>query len=141
MTILDRYYRLRSNYRRRARLIWPSPAEVQFIRLMGGIVVTLPVKSIRNRYPMAVVLYRGRILRRYGIHREVRIGRFYVDFCNHTKGIEIDGLAYHVDKIAEAKRTAYIAERGVVLMRIEARALKATPKAIKRSVKAFLKTA
>lgn len=110
LTIADRYYRARSNYRRVKRLLFPSPAELRFIELMGGRVYRLSwLRDPATRFPAAIVWSRGKILRHAKMKREVRYGRYYVDFANDIHWvIEIDGSPYHQDVVEEFDREVYV---------------------------------
>ncbi len=103
MTIVDRYYRARSRYWQYKRLIFPSPAEVRFVEIMGG--------RVWRWRRLALVVSLGRHLRGGNFRREVRYGRYYVDFANDLNYIiEIDGAKYHQDVVADMEREIYITD-------------------------------
>lgn len=137
---LAAYYKARSRVGRRSRLLYPSPAELALIRLMGGVVVTVPfIKHWRRRFPLAIVLYIGRTFRREKVQREVRIGRYYVDFGNDLKrAIEVDGAEWHTDRQRQDIRDAYILSRGWRILRIPAYKIHREPAYIKKRVRQFL---
>src|SRR5947199_7843920 len=69
-TILDLYLRWRSERRRKHRLRYPSPAEVRFVRIMGGRSLTVPfIRSVKTGFPLTFV-WLGRVLKRELIERE-----------------------------------------------------------------------
>lgn len=108
-SMADRYYRARSAYRRLKRLAFPSPAETRFIELMGGKVWRLGFIRLGNGWPLTIILSSGKILRAAKMKREVRYGRYYVDFANDIHWvIEIDGGPWHQDVVAEMDREIYI---------------------------------
>lgn len=87
-----------------------SPAEARFVRLMGGKVSTFGrVKDRSTHFPLTMVWSLGKILKSEGFKREVRYGRYFVDFANDlNRIIEIDGSPYHMDVVADMKRDEYI---------------------------------
>lgn len=115
---LDLYiYKKRAAYRKRMRLLFPSPAEVRFIQLMGGHCTT--IKFLRygpNHFPLVLVWSLGKVLERERIQREVRAGAMFIDFGVVTpyykRGIEIDGRDFHRDVIKERERDVYVANHG-----------------------------
>lgn len=147
-TVYDRFMRWRSNWRRRMRLLFPSPAETKFIEIMGGLVLNVPfVKSRRTSFCLAFVLSMGKVLKRELVQREVRIGRYFADFCVATPFyrciIEIDGRYYHnskMDIVYDQERDDYLHERGWVVMRIPARRLWREPLRVRADVLKFLRT-
>lgn len=138
-TIVWRFRRVRAAYRRRVRLLYPSPAEVKFIRLMGGRVVVVDwIHNPRNKYPLVIVLSLGRILRRQGFRREVRIGSKFVDFGNDLKYvIEIDGRPFH-DIVEMQRRDDYLANYECQVLHIPAAHLWRSPDKVQRRVVKFL---
>jgi very-short-patch-repair endonuclease len=148
-TLLDRYYRLRSNYWRWQRLLFPSPAEIRFMKLLGAKVFTLPwLKLSKTGFCFTLVLSRGSQLRQAGMKRELRIGRCYVDFGNSLNWvIEIDGTPWHRDVVADFEREVYLQEfvrsqsRGredVRIMRIPAARIWNNPRLVRHDVTRFL---
>lgn len=123
---------------RRRRIWFPSPAEVRFIRLMGGVVVTVPWLH-RGGFPLAVVVSLGRILRSEHYQREVRVGSKYVDFGNDVnRAIEIDGADYHRDIVAETQRDEYLASYGWQVMHIRADQLYRNPDRLLQKVRMYV---
>lgn len=146
-TIADRYYRIRSNYYRLKRLLFPSPAEVRFIELMGGKVLKFTRLKSSNGFSMVVVFRRSKILKQAKIKREVRYGKYYVDFANDLNWIiEVDGSPYHMDVVADMDREIYINELlhrnpfGMRLLRIKAPRLWNDKDRLQRDVLKFLST-
>jgi hypothetical protein len=124
-TLVVKYYRWRSNFYKRQRLLYPSPAEVRLIRLMGGRVLSLPfIRHPQTGFPMAKVLSMGKVFNRELVQREVRVGSKYVDFGNDLKrGIEVDGQEYHKDIVVQVERDEYFARYGWRVLHIPARDL------------------
>lgn len=140
-TLLDRFYRLRANHRRNMRLIFASPAEMQLIKIMGGVVVSLPlVRAPKTKFPVSIVLFRGWTFKLHGIKREVRCSKYFVDFCNSKGyGIEVDGAAYHTDFNADMIRDKVLYAQGVSILRIKGVDIYRDPKEVKKRVKKYLK--
>src|SRR5689334_748965 len=114
LSMYDRFIRWRSNWRRVRRIWFPSPAEVNFIEVMGGLALSLPfIRAWTNGYPLTI-LWLGRTLRRELVQREVRIGSKFADFCVVTpfyrKILEIDGERFH-DIVKDQERDDYLRER------------------------------
>lgn len=116
MELADRVYfkmlRWQNVYRRYKRLVFPSPAEMRLIELMGGKVLRVNfIKEPRNKFPMTIVLNRGHLFRREKIKREVGYGSYWVDFANDiNRIIEVDGSEYHMDVVADFDREVAIKE-------------------------------
>ena len=144
VTFGDRLIRLVFWSRRLHRLWFPSAAEVAFIRLMKGRVLTIPfVRSSRDDKPaLAIVLSMG-YLKRELVDREVRIGRYYADFATpraaYHKALEIDGRKYH-DIVADQQRDDYLHALGWQIMRIPARRVLHEPRVVFVDVCKFLKS-
>ncbi len=136
LTLLDRYYRLRSSYWRWHRLLFLSAAEIKFVMLMGGHVVTIP--GIRTRRGSNLTLvWLGQTLRRYKFKREVRVGRYYADFCNDVGWtIEIDGRQH--DVVADFDRDIYLRARCCRILRVPAYRLWNDPGRAYRDVLAYI---
>lgn len=111
--IVVQFYRTRSAYYRIIRLLFPSRAEVRFIQLMGGKVTQIGfVRPFKNRDPLTIVWTLGHWLRGEKFKREVRIGKYYVDFANDIgRVIEVDGAQWHMDVLADMDREIYIRAR------------------------------
>lgn len=137
------YYRARSWYWVHKRLLFPSPAELRFIEIMGGKVYTNErIRHPQSGFPFAVVLSLGTILKREKICREVRAGKCRIDFgCTnkyYKKGIEIDGRNFHQDIIKELERDEYVKQFGWQLLHIQAAELWRNPAKVQRRVIAYL---
>ena len=138
-----RIYKTRAAYRKRMRLLFPSPAEVRFIELMGGKALTFKyIKSTKNRFPLTFILSLGKVLDRENVQREVRAGAMYIDFGVETPyyklGIEIDGKNFHRDIVREIKRDEYCAEYGWKLLHIQADILYRQPYVVQQNVMQWL---
>lgn len=137
------WYR-KKQFWRNARILFPSPAEVHFVRLMGGKVIT--IDAIRypnvNRFPLAIIYTRGKFLRTNLMQREVRVGAMYVDFAfidpYTNKAIEIDGSDYHKDHVREAERDEYLKIRGWQVLHISAMDLYRQPGRVQQKVLNYL---
>ena len=136
------YKKHRGQIRRLKRLVFMSPAEARFVAVMGGAVYTLPfLKSKRTGFPFSIVLTLGRTLRTEKFKREVRFGKYFVDFANDVdRIIEIDGATYHMDVVADFERDQYI--RGwhddVMILRIKAAQLYREPNLVQADVIKFI---
>ena len=138
--IKGRLLRLRSKHRRNMRALFPSPAEIAFIRLMGGRVITCKlICSRRTGYPIAWVWSMGALLNAEQVRREIRVGKHWVDFGNDIgRGIEIDGAAYHRDVLAAQERDQYFAGFGWMVLHVAARDIIQRPAAVRAAVQHFL---
>lgn len=124
-------------------MLFPSPAEVEFIRIMGGRVITFErLKHPQTHFPAVIVLSMGRVLRRNLVNREVRVGKHWVDFGAVTpyykRGIEIDGEQYHNDIVAQIERDEYFANYGWSVLHIKAVEVRNQPDKVQRLVLDFL---
>lgn len=92
--------------------MFPSAAEVQFIRIMGGKVLTFNfIKHPETRQPFRLVFSLGKALRVEKFGREVRAGKYWLDFGNDIFwAIEIDGAKYHRDIVREQDKLDYLTE-------------------------------
>jgi very-short-patch-repair endonuclease len=120
-----------------------SPAEAKFIKIMGGRLLTLRhVASADNGFPLTFVASMGRILKRERVRREVRVGKYFVDFGVDTpyykKAIEIDGKDYHTDIVFEQQRDDYLADWGWEVLHVPAWRLYKNPRQVRRRVRKFL---
>lgn len=133
------FYRTRSKWWRDNRLLYPSPAEVRFIRLMGGRVITIGrIKHYKTKYPLAIVVSLGRVLTRQNFRREVLVGTKLCDFGNDLKAaIEIDGKYYH-DIVEQVERDEYFAQYDWRVLHIEASMLWREPSKVQQMVLNFL---
>lgn len=137
-TLVSKYYRLRSRYWRAKRLLFPSVAETRLIELMGGKVWKFDKLKV-NGFPLAIVLSRGTVLKDERVKREVRVGKYYLDFANDLYyGIEVDGAAYHKDVVAQFDRDSYIYTRGWRVIHIPALWIFLHPQKVQRIVLEFL---
>lgn len=139
-TLIDVYLRWRSKYWRLHRLLFPSPAELKLIVLMGGKVLTFKwLKSTKTGFPFALVISRGRLFRHERVRREVRCGRYYIDFGNDIgRCIEVDGTAFHLDVVADYDREIYMTQRGWRLLRIKAPRIWNDPDRLQAEIVNFL---
>lgn len=140
INIIKKLKRLRGRFRRLVRILFPSPAEVRLIELMGGKVLTFDWLIARKTgFPLAIVLKMGRALKHENIRREVQVGPYYVDFGNDIgRAIEVDGREYHTDVVAAFDRDSYLYQRGWRVMHIPAAALWREPDKSVRKVLEFL---
>lgn len=138
--ILSKYYRLRGLYNKRRRLLFPSPAEVELIRVMGGKVITIDLfKDIMTGFPLTIVVSLGSVFKAEHIEREVRVGRMYVDFGNDIRrGVEVDGKRWHQDVTKELERDEYCAAYGWSLLHIQAIDVYKNPDFVREKVTRFL---
>jgi very-short-patch-repair endonuclease len=138
-----RLYVWRAWIRRQRRILFPSPAEVQFIILMGGRCRQIRwLKDPRTGFCFTRIKSLGTTLSKELVQREVRAGAMYIDFAVATKyykkGIEIDGRAYHMDILREQQRDNYVAQYGYKLLHIQAIDLRLRPQIVQRRVLDFL---
>ncbi len=119
--------------------MFPSPAELALIRLMGGRAITLPfIRDRRTHFPIAIV-WMGRFLKGERVEREVRVGKCYVDFGNDiSRAIEVMSNEWHRDVVAEYERRQYIEGYGWQLLYVWAVDIRDRPAAIRREVRDFL---
>lgn len=138
-----RLYKLRATWRKRRRLLFPSPAEVELIRIMGGRYITFSwIKDPQTSFPMTLVLDLGTALKRESIRREVRAGAMFIDFATvgltYKKGIEVDGRAFHMDIVKEQERDEYVGQFGWHLLHINAGEIYREPNRVQRRILNFL---
>lgn len=143
MNVIQKYKRLRSAWRRRQRLLYPSPAEMQLLRIMGGTAITIDLfRDPRTKFPFTFVLSMGPVFKAELIQREVRIGKYYADFAVSTpyykKAIECDGRQWHLDVVHEQERDEYFAEYGFSVLHIPASDLYHYPNLVHERVLRFL---
>lgn len=116
------------------------------MKLLGAKTFTFgSPKSTRKRFPLTLVLSRGHILQDAKMHREVRFGKYYVDFANDLNWIiEIDGTHWHMDVVADMDREIYINELvrkspyGWRLLRIKAPRIWNDPAGVRAQVLEFI---
>lgn len=113
---------------------------MQFIRVMGGRVITFEnVRSPRTGFPLAIVVSMGPVLRGENVSREVRAGKYFLDFANDLRrAIEIDGRAFHTDIVREQERDEYLAYYGWLVLHIDARMVFQKPAKVRRTAKSWL---
>lgn len=138
-----KFYRTRSRYWRDNRMLFPSPAEVEFIKIMGGKTLTLGwLKSPKTGFPLTFILTMGASLKAENVKREVRVGKYWLDFGSVTpyynKGIEVDGAPYHTDIVIQQERDDYFRERGWQVLHIPARHIYNNPDKVQDQVLKFL---
>jgi hypothetical protein len=132
-------------WRRVSRLLYPSPAEVRFIRLMKGRVLIIPfVRSGRSKFPLAIALSMG-YLKRELVEREIWVnGRYCLDFATPRsrvlKAIEIDGRDWHRDVVREQQRDEYLRSQGWQVLHVKAIDLWRKPREVYVTVNRFLKS-
>jgi hypothetical protein len=139
MLMIKKYYRIRSRVWRMKRIIFPSPAELKFITLMGGKVWQSKYIKWPGGFPLAIVFSKGKFLREEKVRREVRVGKYFIDFGNDLKyGLEIDGRSYHMDVVAQFDRDIYLYERNWKVLHIPAIWLWNNPNKVQQQVLGFL---
>lgn len=138
--LVRNYKRKLNRYRREVRYMFPSPAEMTFVEIMGGKVLRIKwLKHWRTGFPFAVVLWRGWLLWREGVKREVYASGYYCDFAsNIQRAIEIDGNEYHKDYIADSQRDWHLKQAGWIVLRIPAWRLYNQPDLVRSEVRKFL---
>lgn len=136
------FYRSRSRFWRNNRILFPSPAEVQFIRLMGGKVIQVDhFKHPKTGFPFTIVTSMGKYLEDEKFKREVRVGKYWIDFGNDICwGIEVDGEKYHKDIVFQQDRDDYFADFGWRVLHIPAIKIWVAPNEVQRAVLKFLTT-
>jgi len=144
LTLKQKIWYKRKQFWRNARILFPSPAEVHFVRLMGGKALTFDGIKYpnKNRFPLTIIYRRGKFLAGNYMQREVRIGGFYADFTfvdsYSKKLIEIDGEEWHIDQVRERERDAYLNDRGWFVFHINAADLYRQPGKVQQRVVQFL---
>lgn len=133
-----------ADWRRLQRILFPSPAEVKLIRILGGRVLVIPwLRGGSNRFPLAMVVSMGKIFRSEGVHREMRVGSKFIDFGVVTKyyrkAVECDGTRYH-DILKDQERDEYLKARGFSVLHIKATRIYREPKKVRRMVIDFLES-
>ncbi|HMT18532.1 MAG TPA: DUF559 domain-containing protein [Candidatus Saccharibacteria bacterium] len=138
--LIQFYYRKRASWYRWNRILFPSPAEVRFVQLMGGKYWQVSwLKHRRTKLPFTIFYSYGKILSEECFGRERRVGKYFVDFGNDlSMGIEIDGRQWHRDIVAEMDREIYFNVRGWRVIHIEAVHLWNRPNEVQQRVLKFL---
>jgi very-short-patch-repair endonuclease len=145
-TIYFRLLRWQNVYRRNKRLVFPSPAEMRLVELMGGRVLRLKfLRDRRTHFPLALVIRQPKLFKRERVRREVGYGSYWVDFANDlNRIIEVDGSAYHMDVVADFDREVAIKEicrrhkYDARFLRIRGDELYRDPNVVQRKVLEFL---
>ena len=140
--IKTKLIRARMQWRKFRRKLFPSPAEIEFIRIFGGKYFTVSwIKDPRTGFPLTIITSIGKLLRRELIKHEVRVGRYYLDFAAITKyyrkAIECDGKQWH-DIVKDQDRDEYLLNYGVAVMHIQAAKIWREPNLVQREVLNFL---
>lgn len=109
---------------------------------MGGKVLTIGwLRHPKTKFKFAIVLSLGKFLKDEKYKREVRCGRYFIDFGNDVlRGIEVDGAEYHTDIVAAFDRDSYLYQRSWKVMHIMAVRLWSEPAVVQREVLQFLYT-
>lgn len=141
--IASKLYYARKDLWRRGRILFPSPAELQFIRVMGGRVILVDhVRHPDTGFSLAVITSMGKTLRREFVQREMRVGAMYVDFAFVTqyskKAVEIDGKDWHRDVVREQQRDDYLRSYGWNVLHIQAADIYSKPKFVRDKTITFL---
>lgn len=142
-TLWLKIHYVHNDWRRTNRMYFPSPAEVKFVRIMGGKTITISwIKHYKSKFPLVFFVTMGRTLRRELVQREYRVGGFFLDFAfvddYSKKGIEIDGARHHQDIVKEQNRDDYLRRRGWYILHIRAVDLWRKPDVVRKRVKDFL---
>lgn len=134
------FVRRRSAWRRRRRIVFPSPAELALVRLMGGRAITFPLlRDPRTHFPIALYVGLGRFLKSEGVAREVRVGSKYVDFGNDIhRAIEVMSDEWHKDIVAEQDRLEYLETYGWQILYVWASDIRDRPALTRERVTLFL---
>jgi very-short-patch-repair endonuclease len=121
-------------------MLFPSPAEMGLVKLLGGWVVNVPfIVHWHTRFPLAFVVRMPRVFREEHVMREVCVGSKYVDFGSDIRrGIEVIGHSYHQDVLKDQARHEYLVERGWQILYIQAVDIKRHPDIVRIKVLAFL---
>lgn len=134
------FRRWRGRIRRVRRLVFMSPAEARFVEIMGGRCLTIGwLRSRGTGFPVTLVVSLGSILRAEHYHREVRVGKYFIDFGNDVgRGLEIDGREYHTDVVAAFDRDSYLYQHNWIVKHIPAHKLWNDADSVQREVLEFL---
>lgn len=137
-----KYRRLRGLWGKRRRLLFPSPAEVELIRIMGGKVIVIDnIKDPLNGFPLTIVTSMGAVFRAENVRREVRVAARFCDFGNDIqRAIEVDGRQWHQDIVKEQDRDDYFARFGWRILHLPASDLYQNPKLVYNRVRKFLES-
>jgi hypothetical protein len=116
-----RLFVAKKRWKRRERLIFPSPAEARWAAMMGAIVITIPwirrfwIVHRESRYPLCLIIPWGWYRDNY-IEREIIVRGYHIDFGNRAQrlGIEINGRHFH-DVVYDMERAEHLARSGWAL--------------------------
>ena len=135
-----KYFRVRATYFRYTRLYFPSAAEVRLVEIMGGKFLTFKrIRHWQTKRPLTIIYSLGKVLGNEKFGREVRAGRYWVDFMNDLfMGIEVDGAAYHTDVVAQFERDSYLYQRGYRIIHIPAIKLWNDPAHVQQTILKFV---
>lgn len=138
--LISKYYRYRSRYWRWQRIFFPSPAELRLIEIMGGRYFRIKwLRLYKTGFSFAIVYSLGKYLGDEKFMREVRCGRYFIDFGNDIRmGIEVDGKKWHRDVVAEFERDSYFYQNGWRVKRIQAVRLWNEPSRVQAELLNFL---
>lgn len=129
------------NLRRQAakqyQRLFPSPAELRIIEIMGGKVLRINrIISQRSGLPMAIILSRGGMLRREHFKRT---GDDLVLFSNDLKwGLAIQGAAYERNIIEAFERDQTLKENGYRIQYLPVRWLVNRPDLVRDRINQFV---
>jgi very-short-patch-repair endonuclease len=144
--MVNRYRRVRARYRRAKRILFPSPAEVLLIRLLGGKAIVIDhIRGNRTKknpagFPLTFITTMGNLLGSENVRREVRCGKYWIDFGNDIRrGIEVDGEDYHQDVVYEQERSDFLRKQGWLIFRIPGHRLYREPDRVAQDVIVFLR--
>lgn len=132
--------RARDAWSKRRQLMFPSPAEVEFIRIFGGRYITFSrVKDPDTGYPLTIVTNLGVVLKRELIRREIRVGRYFIDFGQITpwdrRGIKIED---RLDVVKYQELDDYVRGLDWSLFHLEAAAVFREPMRVQQRVLEWL---
>jgi very-short-patch-repair endonuclease len=104
------YYIVRARWFRLNRLLFPSPAELKLVEIMGGKIVAISfIRHPQTGFPLSFVLHLGKALSTQKFAREIKAGKYWLDFGNDILwGIEVDGKKFHRDVVREYDRHEYL---------------------------------
>lgn len=138
--LITAFYRARAKYYRWNRLFFPSAAEVRLIEIMGGKMLSIKwIKHHQTKHPLTFVFSLGNTLQHEKFNREVRAGRYYIDFGNDlAMGLEVDGAAYHRDVVKQFDRDSYLYQRGWRIIHIPAVRLWNDPTGVQQQILSFI---
>ena len=109
-SLVNYYYRFRARWFRWNRMLFPSPAEIKLVEIMGGRAIAIQfIKHPQTKFPLTFVLSLGKALKTQNFQREVKAGKYWIDFGNDILwGLEVDGKNFHRDIVREQDRHEYL---------------------------------